>query len=160
MNRILLKIGGNTLVLLLVNGVGAIAGFLLAATLGRGLGNAGFGQYTLVITWLLTLMLFTEFGFSTVLTRDLAALPELTHAYLLNSLAAKGMLGLPVALLLLFAAPVLAVEQNAEVVAAHLFLALDQEGHGVVAHLALVDLQPHGERMAQDARLKVHDRLT
>ena len=116
MHQISLRIGKNTLVLLLVNGVGVVAGFLMAAALGRGLGDAGFGQYTLVMTWLLTFLLFIEFGFSTVLTRDLAASPDQTPAYLINSLAAKGLLGLPVAIILLFLAPLLATAQNPQII--------------------------------------------
>ncbi len=115
MHQISLKIGKNTLVLLLVNGVTVVAGFLMAAALGRNLGDAGFGQYTLVMTWLLTLLLFTEFGFSTVLTRDLAASPEQTSLYLFNSLIAKALLGLPVAITIFLFAPLLAVGQNPQV---------------------------------------------
>jgi len=116
--NLFLKIGQNTGILLVVNGVGAIMGFLMAAVLGRELGDAGFGQYSFVMTWLLSLALFTEFGVSTVITRDVAAQPEQTQRYLINSLAAKSILSLPAILMLLFAAPYLAVGQNPAVIGA------------------------------------------
>jgi O-antigen/teichoic acid export membrane protein len=117
MQNIFLKIGQNTGTLLLVNIAGAVMGFLMAAVLGRGLGDAGFGQYSFVMTWLLSLMLLTEFGLSTVITRDLAAQPEQTHRYLINSLAGKTLLSLPIILILLFLAPQLAAGQNPAVIA-------------------------------------------
>lgn len=118
MQNIFLKIGQTTGILLLVNIAGAVMGFLMAAVLGRGLGDAGFGQYSFVMTWLLSLMLFTEFGLSTVITRDIAAQPEQTHRYLVNSLAGKSLLSLPAILILLFFAPQLAADQNPAVIAA------------------------------------------
>jgi O-antigen/teichoic acid export membrane protein len=112
------RVGQNTGVLFLVNVTGSVIGFLMAAALGRGLGDAGFGQYSFAMTWLLSLALFTEFGLSTVLTRDLAAWPGQTQSYLTNSLAAKFLLSLPVALLLLFFTPTITPGQNPEVIAA------------------------------------------
>ena len=111
------KIGQNTGILLLVNILGSLIGFLMAAALGRGLGDAGFGQYSFVMTWLFSLILFTEFGLSTVLTRDLAAHPEQTHSYLVNSLAGKSLLSLPAILALLFLSPHMAAGQNPAVIA-------------------------------------------
>lgn len=118
MKQIFLKIGQNTLTLLAVNVSGAIFGFALAAVLGRGLGDAGFGRYTFVMSWLLTLLVFSEFGLSTVLTRDLAMNPASTPDYLINSIAAKLILALPGIGLLLFFAPQLAPQQNPEISAA------------------------------------------
>lgn len=118
LRNIFIKIGQNTGILLLVNIAGSIIGFLLAAALGRGLGDTGFGQYSFVMTWLLSLMLFTEFGLSTVLTRDIAAQPNQTHNYLVNSIAAKSLLSLPAILALLFFAPHLAASENPAVIAA------------------------------------------
>jgi O-antigen/teichoic acid export membrane protein len=115
---IFLRIGQNAGILLLVNIAGAVMGFLMAAALGRGLGDAGFGQYSFVMTWLLSLMLFTEFGLSTILTRDIAARPEQTPHYLINSLAAKSLLSLPAMVILLFFAPQLTATDNPAVVAA------------------------------------------
>ncbi len=116
--NIFLKIGQNTGILLLVNIAGAVMGFLMAAVLGRGLGDAGFGQYSFVMTWLLSFMLFTEFGLSTIITRDIAARPEQTRPYLVNSLAGKSLLSLPAVLILLFLAPQLTTDQNPTVIAA------------------------------------------
>jgi len=113
-----LKIGHNTAILLLVNIIGSVIGFLMAAALGRGLGDSGFGQYSFVMTWLLSLNLFTEFGLSTVLTRDLAARPRATGRYLINSLAAKTLLSLPVMLLILIFAPQIIPNQNPAMVTA------------------------------------------
>jgi O-antigen/teichoic acid export membrane protein len=114
----LLKITQNTGILLLVNLSGAGLGLLLAAALGRGLGDAGFGQYSLVMTWLLSLLLLAEFGLSTVLTRDLAARPQQTPGYLINSIVAKMGLGLLLSAGLWLAAPWLALQQNPAEVAA------------------------------------------
>jgi len=118
MKHIFLRIGQNTLTLLAVNVSGAIFGFALAAVLGRGLGDAGFGRYTFVMSWLLTLLVFSEFGLSTVLTRDLAMNPAGTPDYLINSIIAKFLLALPAIGLLLFFAPQLAPQQNPEIIAA------------------------------------------
>jgi O-antigen/teichoic acid export membrane protein len=116
--NIFIRIGQNTGILLLVNIAGAVMGFLMAAALGRGLGDAGFGQYSFVMTWLLSLMLFTEFGLSTILTRDIAAKPEQTLPYLINSLAVKSLLSLPAIFILLFLAPYLATGHNPAVIIA------------------------------------------
>lgn len=118
MRRLFLTIGQNTGILLGVNLTSTVMGFLMAAALGRGLGDAGFGQYSFVMTWLLSLTLFAEFGLSTVLTRDLAAQPEQTHRYLLNSIAAKTVLSLPLLMILFFFAPQLAAGQNQAVITA------------------------------------------
>ena len=104
MRRFLLSTGHNTLILLAVNVVTAISGFFIAALLGRGLGDAGFGQFTFVMTWLLTILTIVEFGISTVLTRDLARTPANTSAYFVNSLAAKWVLAVPASLFLLISA--------------------------------------------------------
>lgn len=116
--NIFIRIGKNTGVLLLVNIAGAVMGFLMAAVLGRGLGDSGFGQYSFVMTWLSSFMLFTEFGLSTVITRDIAAQPGQTPHYLLNSLVGKSLLSLPAILILLVLAPQLTPDQNPLVVAA------------------------------------------
>jgi len=118
MPKIFHRIGQNTGILLLVNIIGAIIGFLMAAALGRGLGDSGFGQYSFVMTWLLSLTLFTEFGLSTVLTRDLAATPDKTDGYLINSLITKILLSLPAALIILIFAPQISPEHNPEVITA------------------------------------------
>lgn len=113
-----LKVGFNTGILLSVNLVNALMGFLMAAALGRNLGDTGFGQYSFVMTWLLSLILLAEFGLSTVLTRDVAAQPEQTHSYLINSIIGKALLSLPVVIALLFFAPQLATDQNPAVITA------------------------------------------
>jgi O-antigen/teichoic acid export membrane protein len=116
--NIFIRIGQNTGILLLVNIAGAVMGFLMAAVLGRGLGDVGFGQYSFVMTWLSSLILFAEFGLSTVITRDIAARPEQTPHYLVNSLAGKSLLSLPAIFILLVLAPQLTPDQNPAVVAA------------------------------------------
>jgi O-antigen/teichoic acid export membrane protein len=50
MPKTILKIGQNTSILLLLNLSGSVMGFLMAAALGRGLGDIGFGQYSFVMT--------------------------------------------------------------------------------------------------------------
>lgn len=116
--NIFIRIGQNTGILLLVNLAGAVMGFLMAAVLGRGLGDAGFGQYSFVMTWLSSLILLAEFGLSTVITRDIAAQPEQTQPYLINSLAGKMLLSLPAIIILLVLAPQLTPDQNPAVVTA------------------------------------------
>jgi O-antigen/teichoic acid export membrane protein len=118
MPKVLLKIGQNTGTVLLMNSAGAVLGFLMAAALGRGLGDIGFGQYSFVMTWVLSLVLLAEFGLSTILTRDLAAQPAETPRYFIHSLAGKGLLALPLSLLLLFFAPYLVNEANPALIAA------------------------------------------
>ena len=118
MQKAFLRIGQNTATILLVNIFGSLIGFLMAAALGRNLGDAGFGQYTFVLTWFLSLTLFAEFGLSTVLTRDLAARPTQTTAYLTHSLVTKTLLSLPIVVGFLLFAPYIAPAQNPVVAAA------------------------------------------
>lgn len=84
----------------------------MAVLLGRSLGEAGFGQYSFVLAWLLSLTLFAEFGLSTVLTRDLAADASAMATYLVSSLICKAVLSLPAAGLLLLFAPALALNPD------------------------------------------------
>lgn len=88
---------------------------MLAVLMGRSLGDTGFGQYTLVMTWLLSLLSLSEFGLSTVLTRDLAIAPNQTAPYLLNSLSAKAILAVPALLTLTLFANQLATNHNPEI---------------------------------------------
>lgn len=118
MPALILTIGKNTGLLFLVNLAGAGFGFLMAVALGRGLGDAGFGRYSFVMTWLLGLQLVTEFGISTALTRNLAARPHRTHQDLIHSLAAKSLLSLPAILGLLLLAPAITPQKDPAVMAA------------------------------------------
>ncbi|GAB4452342.1 MAG: hypothetical protein Kow0031_34750 [Anaerolineae bacterium] len=102
MRHFLQPVGANTLYLLAVNVVNALAGFGLAALLAHSLGDAGFGQFTFAFTWILTLLTFVEFGISTVLVRDLALSPADTPRYLPNSVAVKWLLSAPIAIALIF----------------------------------------------------------
>jgi O-antigen/teichoic acid export membrane protein len=116
MQLVYTRIGHNTGILFLVNTIGAVIGFLMAAVLGRGLGDSGFGRYSFVLTWILSLILVAEFGISTVLTRDLAAAPQKTRSYLAGSLAGKGLLGAAAAVILVVFAPWLAAGHDPEVI--------------------------------------------
>jgi O-antigen/teichoic acid export membrane protein len=104
--RNLRLIGHNTLILLGVNLVNGGAGLLLTVMLGRVLGDDRFGEFSFVMSWLVSLSIFIEFGLSTVLTRDLAVNLQETPVYLVNSLIIKwAVLGI----FLLSAAPFLSV---------------------------------------------------
>ena len=80
------KIGHNTLILLAVNLVSGLSAVVTGVILGRALGDRGFGQYSLVMSWLVGLAVFLELGLNTLLTRDLAANPGVARVYLANSL--------------------------------------------------------------------------
>ena len=117
MRTLLLRVGQNTAVLFGVKLISAVTGFGVAAVLGRGLGESGFGQYSFILAWLGSLVPLTEFGFNTILTRDLAAQPEQTARYFINTLVGKSLLALPTVLALLLLAPWLAPDQNTAVIA-------------------------------------------
>lgn len=109
------KIGRNTLILLAVNLVAGLSALVMGVILGRALGDRGFGQYSLVMSWLASLVIFLELGLSTLLTRDLAATPQATAAYLANSLVIKWGVLAPLLLLMPVLAPLLAPADDPEI---------------------------------------------
>lgn len=104
----LTRLSRNTLYFMLLNVATAAFSFIISVIIGRGLGAAALGQYSLALAWSLTLAQFADFGMNTLLTRELAQTPAATPRYLSASLVSKTVLGLGLALWLLLFAPVLA----------------------------------------------------
>lgn len=76
------KLSKNTLILLVSNGGSAVLSFLIAVLIGRYYGEDGLGIYASVLAWIFPLSFIVEFGFGTMMTRDIAKQPELAHHYL------------------------------------------------------------------------------
>ncbi|MBI2983333.1 MAG: oligosaccharide flippase family protein [Chloroflexi bacterium] len=71
------RIVGNTLAQFIAPGVRVVVGVVLVGLLGRYLGVAGFGEYGLVVAYvLLPTNLLAEWGLSTILVREIARRPE------------------------------------------------------------------------------------
>ena len=95
----------NAVVLVTTNAGSALIGFAVVTLLARGLGEAGFGRYSLVVAWTLSLLPLAEFGLNPVMVRQVAASPDAARSQLPNTLAAKFALGLPIAAGLWLLAP-------------------------------------------------------
>ena len=76
------RLSQNTLILLISNIGSAGLSFLLAVLIGRFYGEAGLGNYASVLAWIFPLSFIVEFGFGTLITRDIAQQPELASDYL------------------------------------------------------------------------------
>jgi O-antigen/teichoic acid export membrane protein len=76
------RLSQNTLILLISNGGSAVLSFLLAVLIGRFYGEAGLGIYASVLAWIFPLSFIVEFGFGTLITRDIAQQPNLASDYL------------------------------------------------------------------------------
>ncbi|MHB8627387.1 MAG: oligosaccharide flippase family protein [Aggregatilineales bacterium] len=78
------RVSHNTLILFANNAGGAALAFLISVVIGRGLGQAGLGQYAFVTAWVAPLTMLADFGLGTLITRDAArdksAAPALLHA--------------------------------------------------------------------------------
>lgn len=103
----LTRLSRNTIYFMVLNVATALFSFLISVIIGRGLGAAALGQYSLALAWSLTLAQFADFGMNTLLTRELAQTPAATPRYLTASLIPKTVLGLMLALFLLGFAPVI-----------------------------------------------------
>lgn len=103
----LTRLSRNTIYFMVLNVATALFSFLISVIIGRGLGAAALGQYSLALAWSLTLAQFADFGMNTLLTRELAQTPAATPRYLTASLISKTVLGLMLALFLLWFAPFL-----------------------------------------------------
>jgi O-antigen/teichoic acid export membrane protein len=108
-----LAVGRNTLSLLAVNFSSAGFALVISILIARGAGDAALGAYTLAFAWTLTLAQFADLGMNTLLTRDLAHRPELTAPYVRASLLAKGVIGVPLMIGLILAAPVVVQGETA-----------------------------------------------
>lgn len=76
------RLSRNTIILLISNIGSAILSFLLAILIGRYYGEAGLGTYASILAWIFPLSFIVEFGFGTLITRDIAQDPDLAHEYL------------------------------------------------------------------------------
>jgi len=76
------RLSKNTLILLISNGGSAVLSFLIAVFIGRYYGEDGLGIYAGVLAWIFPLSFIVEFGFGTMITRDIAQQPDLAPDYL------------------------------------------------------------------------------
>lgn len=97
----------NTFTLIVSNAGSALLSFVLAALIGRALGEDGLGVYTAALAWVFPLSLIVEFGIGTLITRDLAAQPQLTQRYLRLALWERVIFGGVILLILFVSAPLL-----------------------------------------------------
>lgn len=87
---------------------------MLAALIGRTLGEAGFGGYAAALAWIFPFVMLAEFGINTLILREAARSPETENHYLLTALRIYGVFGGALTLILIGIAPLLS--QDAEVV--------------------------------------------
>ncbi|HLV35792.1 MAG TPA: oligosaccharide flippase family protein, partial [Spirillospora sp.] len=99
------RLSRNTLTLLVSNGGGALLSFALSVLIGRALGEDGLGVYAAALAWVFPLWLLAEFGFETLITREVAQNPTAAPDYLRAAAIARLTLGGGLMLLLLLAAP-------------------------------------------------------
>ncbi len=102
----------NTFTLIVSNAGSALLSFVLAALIGRALGEDGLGVYTAALAWVFPLSLVVEFGIGTLITRDLAAKPQLTQHYLRLALWERVIFGEVILLVLIICAPLLSTSPN------------------------------------------------
>jgi O-antigen/teichoic acid export membrane protein len=101
------RLSRNTIILLLNNLGTAGLAFVLTIIIGRGLGDVGLGQYATVMAWVLPLTMLADFGVSTLITRDVAAAPHLTRAYVKQALRVRLFFGGGLVALTILLAPFL-----------------------------------------------------
>lgn len=99
------RLAFNSLVLILGNFTNAALVFVLSVVVGRALGVAEFGRYSLALAWALSLGLFADLGLATLLTRDLARQPGATASYLMTSSLIKSVVSIVCMVMLWVAAP-------------------------------------------------------
>jgi O-antigen/teichoic acid export membrane protein len=66
------QIARNTLILLINNIATSMLALILTITITRGLGSVVFGQYAVVLAWVLPLTVLVDFGIGTLITRNVA----------------------------------------------------------------------------------------
>jgi O-antigen/teichoic acid export membrane protein len=101
------RLSRNTFTLLISNIGGAGLSFLLSVLIGRAMGKDGLGIYSVVLAWVFPLNLLVEFGLGTLATRDVAQDTSTGGNYLRAMAAARLWLGVPVAALVILAAPLI-----------------------------------------------------
>lgn len=82
----------------------ALLGFAIATWIARSLGEDDFGRYSLAVAWTVTVIPLAEIGLNTLVMRDAASGGRAAHL-LRAALTTKLAVGLPIALLLIAAAP-------------------------------------------------------
>lgn len=87
------RLSQNTLILLFGNGGSAVLSFLLSVLIGRVLGTDGLGSYATTLAWVFPLSLMAEFGLGTLITRDVAQVPDMTDAYVRTTITARLLIG-------------------------------------------------------------------
>ncbi|MEO0595391.1 MAG: flippase [Chloroflexota bacterium] len=95
------------MILLFGNGGSAVLSFLLSVLIGRVLGTDGLGSYATTLAWVFPLSLMAEFGLGTLITRDVAQVPDMTDAYVRTTITARLLIGSVLAGLLFVLAPIL-----------------------------------------------------
>jgi O-antigen/teichoic acid export membrane protein len=98
------RLGSNTFILLMGNGMGAVLSFVLTILIGRGWGEAGLGYYGTVLAWIYPLSLLVEMGIGTYLTRQIAQQSQHTQAMLRKALHIRFLLGGIIMLLVMLVA--------------------------------------------------------
>lgn len=103
------RLSGGIAALMSSNVIGAVLAFVLSVLIGRAAGETGLGIYAASVTWVFPLALLVDAGVGTLISRDLAdpRAPS-SRAYLRAALIARFVIGLPVMVLLIVAAPLLA----------------------------------------------------
>jgi O-antigen/teichoic acid export membrane protein len=110
MAAVVQRLPRNTLTLIISNGGGALLSFILSVLIGRALGETGLGIYTTALAWVFPLWMIAEFGLETLITREVAANPADSAAYLRVAALARMLIGGGLMFLLILAAPLLATE--------------------------------------------------
>lgn len=83
------RLAHSSFVLVLARLIGAVLTFGISVIVGRGLGETGFGQWTLSMAWASTLSMLSDFSLNTLLTREAAKTRGQANALLLGSLLGK-----------------------------------------------------------------------
>lgn len=101
------RLSRHTLLLLASNAGGAVLLFALSVLIGRTLGRDGLGVYSVALAWVFPLSMLVDFGLSTLATRAVAQRPDDADGQLAQMATARLLIGVPAALLLALAAPLL-----------------------------------------------------
>ncbi len=88
----------NALVLLINNLGNAALAFCISILVGRGLGAAGFGQYTFVMAWVGPFVMLADFGMGSLITRDVARDRSMAGAMIHTANRAIPLISVPVLL--------------------------------------------------------------
>jgi O-antigen/teichoic acid export membrane protein len=93
----------GSLTLVVSNLSSAALGFVLSLSLGRGLGEVGFGRWTFCLAWASALTMLSQFGLNTLVTREAARDKARGNQFLIGGLVAQLLFSLLLGSGLLFA---------------------------------------------------------